>query len=252
MKYLKVRIAVGTSDSTFDIYYNSVNSSTRALLYNTGLPAIGLTNEILETGEGVTVSVPDEATSIILDSNPAAFCSEVNGVNNNTFSIPLGCMSYTVSSSAGVFNYFYTDCDCFSVSATLDATDRYTEKTFCALQDSVNSGFLTIVDNGGCSVSPSPTPTHTPTPTPTNTQVFTHGLQQSGSYCIGGFCYLYGTINNIIVYSLDEELNDGSYIYINQELTIPYTIELVSDGLYIFNVSGLGQLSLSCIVGDYC
>ena len=37
MKFLKIRIEVGTSDSLFDIYYNSVSSETRALLYDTEL-----------------------------------------------------------------------------------------------------------------------------------------------------------------------------------------------------------------------
>jgi hypothetical protein len=150
MKYLKIRIELGTSDSVFDIYYDSVSSGTRALLYDTGLPAIGLTNEALEFGEGVTVSVPDNATSIILSSNPAAFCTEVPNVNDETYTIPIGCISYTVSASAGIFNYFYTDCDCNPATATIDATYGYTEQTFCALQDSVSAGVLTVVNNGYC------------------------------------------------------------------------------------------------------
>jgi hypothetical protein len=150
MKYLKIRIEVGTSDSTFDIYYDSISSGTRALLYDTGLPAIGLTNEALEFGEGVTVSVPDNATSIILSSDPNAFCTENPNVNEATYTIPIGCMSYTISAPAGIFNYFYTDCDCNPVTATIDATYGYTEETFCALQDSVSAGVLTVVDNGYC------------------------------------------------------------------------------------------------------
>lgn len=156
MKFLKIRIEVGTSDSVFDIYYDSISSGTRALLYDTGLPAIGLTNEALEFGEGVTVSVPDNATSIILSSDPAAFCTEVTNVNDETYTIPIGCMSYTVSASAGIFNYFYTDCDCNPVTATIDATYGYTEETFCALQDSVSAGFLTVVYNGYCGSTPFP------------------------------------------------------------------------------------------------
>jgi hypothetical protein len=166
MKYLKIRIELGTSDSVFDIYYDSIGGGTRALLYDTGLPAIGLTNEDLELGEGVTVSVPDNATSIILTSDPKAFCSEIPGFNNETYTIPIGCISYTVSAPAGIFNYFYTDCNCNPVTATIDATYGYTEETFCALQDSVSAGVLTVVDNGYC-LTPSPTPTQTSTPSPT-------------------------------------------------------------------------------------
>lgn len=241
MKYLKVRIAVGTSDSTFDIYYNSVNSSTRALLYDTGLPAIGLTNEVLETGEGITVSVPDNATSIVLSSNPTAFCSEVNGSNNSTFSIPLGCMSYTVSSSAGIFNYFYTDCDCIGVSATLDATYGYTEQTFCALQDSVNSGYLTIVDNGSC--FPSPTPTPTPTPAPTSSITFSPISSNScsfttsgggGSSCLSGGTF---TITN-------GSYNIQAYATINQgatPLTQNVTYLNIDNGAHILETTCTSQ-----------
>ena len=84
MKYLKIRIEVGTSDSTFDIYYDSISSGTRALLYDTGLDAVGLTNEELETGEGITVSVPDGATSIVLSSSPAAFCTDIPLIQNSS------------------------------------------------------------------------------------------------------------------------------------------------------------------------
>jgi hypothetical protein len=166
MKYLRIRTELGTSNSTFDIYYDSISSGTRALLYDTGLPAIGISNDALLAGEGVVVSVPDNATSIILSSTPDAFCSENPNVNTGTYTISIGCISYTVSSSAGIFNYFYTDCDCNPVTATIDATYGYTEETFCALQDSVNYGVLTIIDNGYCT-TPTPTQTATPTPTPT-------------------------------------------------------------------------------------
>jgi len=148
MKYIKVRIVVGESNSLFDIYYDSVIPGNEALLYDTGLPAVGLSYTDLTTGEGITVSVPDGSTSIVVDSTPDAFCSET--VNVPTYSVGLGCISYTVSTSMGIFNYFYTDCNCNSVSATIDGSNGYVEQTFCALQDSVNYGTLTIVNNGNC------------------------------------------------------------------------------------------------------
>jgi hypothetical protein len=151
MKYIKVRIAVGTSDSTFDIFYDSPNGVGSALLFDTGLDAIDIPYEALQIGEGLTVSVPDDATSIILDSSPSAFCTTNTSVNDAMITIPLGCITYTVSSSAGIFNYYYTNCDCVNVSATIDATYGYVEQTFCALQDTVDAGLLTIVDNGYCS-----------------------------------------------------------------------------------------------------
>lgn len=180
MKYIKVRIVVGSSNSLFDIYYNSIDSNTRALIYETGLPAIGLTNQELSNFDGILVSVPDEATSIVLGSEPDAFCSE-NG-NNDSYTIPIGCYTYTVTSNGGPSNYYYTDCECNDITATIDGTNGQVEHTFCALYDTVNVGELGLTFIQGCEStsvqlcydenSPSlacecePTPTPTPTPVP--------------------------------------------------------------------------------------
>jgi len=150
MIYLKIRIELGTSDSTFDIYYDSISSGTRALLYDTGLPATGITNTALLAIDGITVSVPDDATSIILSSTPDAFCSENPNVNTGTYTISIGCLSYTVSASVGVLNYSYTDCSCNLVTATIDATYGYVSQTFCALSGTLSAGLLTVVENGYC------------------------------------------------------------------------------------------------------
>ena len=225
MKYLKIRIEVGTSDSTFDIYYDSISSGTRALLYDTSLPAIGLTNEELLFGEGVTVSVPDNATSIILSSDPAAFCTEVPNVNDETYTIPIGCMFYTVSATAGIFNYFYTDCDCNPITATIDATYGHTEETFCALQDSVSAGELTVVYNGYCS-TPSPSPTPTPTNTgPVEMTMITFGTDTELEACadiVTGAPLILLTTR----YSTNSYLNPGDVIYDGPGLTNPTTFPI--------------------------
>lgn len=240
MKYLKIRIEVGTANSVFDIYYNSVDSGTRALLYDTGLPAIGLTNEVLEFGEGVIVSVPDNATSIILSSDPAAFCTEIPNVNDVLYTIPIGCISYTISSSFGIFNYFYIDCECNSVMGTIDATDGYTEQTFCASQDSVSPGPLTLTNNGycgfpidlcydssssslACDCGPSPTPTPSPTPNPTGFVEQTYilfGAGDSNSACanlIVGPTFHLRTLR----YSVNSFLAPGDTLYDGPGLTNP-------------------------------
>ncbi len=154
MIYLKVRIAAGTSDSIFNINYESPNGGGEALLADTNLPAVGITNDALLNGEGVTISVPDNTTSITLDSSPGAFCGDDPNNNENMYTINIGCTSYTISSSEGIFNYSYTDCDCNNVTETIDATDGYIEETFCALKDTVNYGLLTLIDNGACSEPP--------------------------------------------------------------------------------------------------
>jgi hypothetical protein len=202
MKYIKVRIAVGTSDSTFDIFYDSPNGVGSALLFDTGLDAIDIPYEALQIGEGLTVSVPDDATSIILDSSPSAFCTTNTSVNDAMITIPLGCITYTVSSSAGIFNYYYTNCDCVNVSATIDATYGYVEQTFCALQDTVDAGLLTIVDNGYCS-----------TPIPPNSVVFSGDeLPAYGGAASGGFTEYNGTVEII-----GDPVTFRGYVYIPDE-----------------------------------
>ena len=189
MKYIKVRIVVGSSNSLFDIYYNSIDSNTRALIYETGLPAIGLTNEDLSNGDGILVSVPDDTTSIVLNSDPNAFCSENPNVNNDSYTIPVGCFTYTVTSNNDVSFYSYTDCECNEIIASIDGSNGRVEQTFCALYGTVNTELLDLTFIQGCETvsielcydedlpelacdcesTPTPTPTSTPTPTPTPT-----------------------------------------------------------------------------------
>lgn len=153
MKYFKVRIVIGSSDGLFDIYYNSVDSNTRALIYETGLPATGLTSQELSNGDGILVSVPDDSTSIVLGSEPNAFCSTNPEVNDDSYNITIGCYTYTVSSNSGIYNYQYTDCDCNVVTVTIDATDGPQEHTFCALYDTIISTNLNVSYDGVCTVT---------------------------------------------------------------------------------------------------
>ena len=198
MKYIKVRIVVGSSNSLFDIYYNSIDSNTRALIYETGLPAIGLTNQELSNFDGILVSVPDEATSIVLGSEPDAFCSE-NG-NNDSYTIPIGCYTYTVTSNGGPSNYYYTDCECNDITATIDGTNGQVEHTFCALYDTVNVGELGLTFIQGCESTSvqlcydenSPSLAceceivPTPTPEPTQYYVLVGPYSNSIDACVAG------------------------------------------------------------------
>jgi hypothetical protein len=187
MKYIKVRIVIGSSNGIFDIYYDSIDSNKRALLYSNGQPAIGLTFDELSGPNGVLVSVPDESSSIVVTSDPDSFCSNNISVNDDSYTVPIGCYTYTITSSNGVYNYYYTDCDCNEISATIDGTNGQVEESFCALYGTVDAGELELTFVEGCETtsielcydqnSPAlacecelvPTPTSTPTPTPTPT-----------------------------------------------------------------------------------
>lgn len=188
MKYIKVRILIGSSDGVFDIYYDSIGSNNRALLHSNSQQAIGLTFDELTAPDGVLVSVPDEASTIIVTSDPDAFCSNDINVNDDSYTLPIGCYTYTVTSNNGVFNYYYTDCECNEISATIDGTNGQVQDSFCALYGTVNAGELELTFVEGCETnsielcydqnSPAlacecelvPTPTPTPTVTATSTQ----------------------------------------------------------------------------------
>lgn len=233
MKYLKIRIESGTFDSVFDIYYDSVSSGTRALLYDTGLPAIGIEKSLLETGEGVTVSVPDNATSIVVSSDPNAFCSGTNDPNVRDYTIPIGCKSYTVSANSGIFNYQYTDCGCNNVIGTIDATYGYTEQTFCALQDTVSAGILTVVDDGECMIVPA--------------EVYVYFSSITPSYV--GFassldaCTTTSLTYKLLYYNSNLVLGDGVALYETSTLTgTPFTFtnpgfDWVFDGTHSFKLT---------------
>jgi hypothetical protein len=65
-----IKITDGTAQGPYNIYYNSVSTSTYATRVSTSLPATGVTYNDLSVGTGVAVQVPDTATTIILD-NPS-------------------------------------------------------------------------------------------------------------------------------------------------------------------------------------
>jgi len=84
-------------------------------------------------------------------------------------------------------------------------------------------------------------------------EVYTHYLDRSSSYCVFNFCLLNDPVTSFIAYSLDSVLGEGSYIYADELLTIPYTAgPLIDDDTYIFNVNSIGQLSITCTKGLGC
>lgn len=61
-----VRITGGTSDGPYNIYHTVINSNNLATDVSNNLPASGLSYNYLAIGTGVTISVPDNATGIIV------------------------------------------------------------------------------------------------------------------------------------------------------------------------------------------
>jgi hypothetical protein len=162
--------------------------------------------------------------------------------------VPDGATTIRVVATGTCTNYTDMPISGLTTTTTTTATPTTTTST-------TGTPTTTTTSSSTSTTSSSSTTTTTAAPTTTTTttaQVFTQGLDQSSAYCVGGFCELDGTITGITVYSLDEVLVTGSFIYTDPALTIPYTTNLVSDGQYIFNVSGLGELTITCTVGIEC
>jgi len=81
MRDFYVKIENGTSVSTFDIYWDSINPSYYATLQGTTASATGLTFLQMTTDPGVLVEVPNGATSIILNSSQPTFCPGVGSTS---------------------------------------------------------------------------------------------------------------------------------------------------------------------------
>ena len=72
-----IKITSGTSHSLYTIYYDQVDAANIATRVSTSLPATGVTYNDLTSGSGVTVSVPNNATSILLYNNSCVIDDEI-------------------------------------------------------------------------------------------------------------------------------------------------------------------------------
>jgi hypothetical protein len=276
MKYIKVRIVIGASDGVFDIYYDSVDSNKRALLHSNGQPAIGLTFDELSGPNGVIVSVPDESSSIVVTSDPDSFCSNDINVNNDSYTTPIGCYTYTITSSNGIFNYYYTDCECNEISATIDGTNGQVQDSFCALYGTVNAGELELTFVQGCETtsielcydqnSPVlacecelvPEPTPTPVVTPTPTEIISEGICFSYTYTQSDFEN--NLLPNVRYRSIDDTIItttiNGLTTRDNYDQTYTAFICVKQGGSYATPVCVNGSIEITCpnewITGSSC
>lgn len=80
-KSLYVKITQGISFGPYSIYYNAVQPNNYAFLYGTTTNAINIPLSLLTAGSGVRITIPDEATSVLIE-NANGDC-----LNYKTFSI---------------------------------------------------------------------------------------------------------------------------------------------------------------------
>ena len=80
-KSLFVKITQGISIGPYSIYYNSVQPNNYAFLYGTTTEAVNVSLNALTSGNGVRITIPDDATSVLIE-NANGDC-----LNYKTFSI---------------------------------------------------------------------------------------------------------------------------------------------------------------------
>ena len=68
-RYFDIKITGGTAAGPYSIYYDSVNPVTVALITSSSLPATGLTYSDMTTGDGVNVTIPNDANSLLCYNN---------------------------------------------------------------------------------------------------------------------------------------------------------------------------------------
>lgn len=125
-KSLYVKITEGQSLGPYTIYYDVVQPSNYALLYNTELPATNIPLSSLTSGSGARVTVPDLARTIILQ-NANGDCLNYEDYAIVVFSgVTSACTGYyngtatiniSISGNDGLFQY------------SIDGGDNFTEST---------------------------------------------------------------------------------------------------------------------------
>jgi hypothetical protein len=92
-RHFNIKITGGTSEGLYSIYYNNVVNSNLAQTYPVIGPASGLTLSSLTTGLGVSVVVPNNATTVILYNNK---CNVSQTYNVGPYVPPSQCFCLTI------------------------------------------------------------------------------------------------------------------------------------------------------------
>ena len=155
-RQFNVTITSGTAPGPYNVYYDSVNASNYATVYATSLPATGLTYS--ELISGVLVSVPDEATTIIL------YNTDLACLVSDTHILPIPTPTPTVTA---------TPTPTATQTATPTPTETPTPTPTPTCTFDVDISLATPTPTATVTPTPTPTATVTPTPTPTATQTIT-------------------------------------------------------------------------------
>ena len=176
-----IKITSGTSHSLYTIYYDQVDAANIATRVSTSLPATGVTYNDLTSGSGVTVSVPNSATSILLYNNSCVIDDEIILPTPTPSPTPTSTPTPTPTSSPTTSptpspSPTETPTPTPSPSPTNTPTPSPTTSPTptptpsptpnCDFDMDINVVTPTPTPTPSPTSSPTPTPTSTPTPTP--------------------------------------------------------------------------------------
>ena len=171
-----IKITSGTSHSFYTIYYDQVDAANIATRVSTSLPATGVTYNDLTSGSGVTVSVPNSATSILLYNNSCVIDDEIILPTPTPSPTPTSSPTPTPTSSPTPSptpspSPTETPTPTPSPSPTNTPTPSPTTSPTPTPTPSPtpNCDFDMDINVVTPTPTPSPSPTSTPTPTPTST-----------------------------------------------------------------------------------
>ena len=151
-KKFYVKIVSGSDLGPYNVYYNQVNSANLATNFDTSFLASGVTRTELTTNLGLHISVPDEATKIIVYNTNARVIAECqSNIDENILPTPTPTSSPTPTPSP-------------TSSPTPSPTATPTPTPNCDFGIGVD--IITATPTPTPSPTPSPSPTETPTPTP--------------------------------------------------------------------------------------
>ena len=164
MTVLLTLTAAGTSTSAFDLYSNADSYSTpfdinvplSSLLsgYTVELPMGATIVRVQSVGvctNYIDLPVDCTTTTTTTVAPTTTTTTTVAPTTTTTTTAVVNCIQYQISTSSSFgISYSYIDCEGIEAGGTLGGVGGFDSDTFCAQEGSVDSGGMTLVDQGPC------------------------------------------------------------------------------------------------------
>jgi hypothetical protein len=224
-------------DGFVSAFETNVPRSSLISGYSTNLIPIGTTIVRASSAEGPCTNYID------IDLTICQFSGSIECVapttTTTTTAPTINCIQYQIgtSSSFGII-YSYIDCEGIEAVGILGGVGGFDSDTFCAQEGSVNSGGMTLVDQGPC---------ETPITTTTTTTAYIPVTGLSWVTTVSNPCssdpWTISDDNTIIRYDVEDSLNCGGTCDSVQAGTATATITVDNVDTYLYlDFEGVGEL----------